>query len=133
MVENIDNPNVEYQGPFSNPDELEKVYKGIDVNFVVYDTRIQNVRVAIPNKLYESIFFTTPILAAEGTQFGEEVSAKGLGECLSIESYKAFKEGLAKVDANWVQKHQLSCADVSGLDVIDDSDIVLAKLLKNFS
>ena len=133
LVENRGNPKIEYYGPFSNPDELERVYKGVDVNFVVYDTRIQNVRVAIPNKLYESIFFTTPILAAEGTQLGEEVSAKGLGECLSIASYKAFQAGLANIDTHWVRKHQLSCAEVPELDVIDDSDIVLAKLLKGFS
>ena len=132
MVENIDNPNVEYQGPFSNPDELEKVYKSIDVNFMVCDTQIQNVRVALPNKLYESIFFTTPILAAEGTQFGEEVLARGLGECLSFVSYEAFQHGLVNIDAHWVRKHQLSCAEVSELGVIDNSDVVLAKLLESF-
>ena len=133
LVENTGNPKIEYCGPFSNPEELEKVYKSVDVNFVVYDTRIQNVLVAIPNKLYESIFFTTPILAAEGTRFGEEVTAKDLGECLSISSYKAFREGLAKIDGHWVRRHQLSCADVPERDVIDDSDIVLTKLLEDFS
>ena len=133
LVENTVHPNIQYHGPFSNPDELEKVYKSIDVNYVVYDTRIKNVQVAVPNKLYESIFFSTPILAADGTHFGEEVLAKGLGECLSLASYKAFQHGLVNIDDQWVRRYQLSCADVPERDVIDDSDIVLTKLLEDFS
>ena len=51
-----------------NPDDLERIYGSIDLNYVVYggDPKSEiGVRLAIPNKLYESIFFQVPLVCRE--------------------------------------------------------------------
>src|SRR5690606_14794762 len=44
--------NITWNGMYNNPEDLEKIYSKIDINFVVYDNAFNNVRIAIPNKLY---------------------------------------------------------------------------------
>ena len=53
-------PNIHWMGSYNYPDQLEMIYNKININFVVYDNRYENVRMAIPNKLYESILFNRP-------------------------------------------------------------------------
>ena len=50
-------PNVKLHGKFKNPSDLSVIYNKIDLNVICYDTTSINVRIAEPNKLYESIFF----------------------------------------------------------------------------
>lgn len=71
--------NVYYHGPFRNPDELEKIYHSIDINYVVYDNRDPNVRMALPNKLYESIYFGRPLVVAAETDLAKRVRQLGIG------------------------------------------------------
>lgn len=75
--------NIYYHGPFRNPHDLAAIYSGIDVNYVVYDNEDPNVRVAIPNKLYESTFFGVPIVVADRTMLADRVRAMGTGFVVS--------------------------------------------------
>lgn len=70
---------VEYYGPFKNPEDLEEIYKSINVNFVAYDNKLANERVAMPNKYYESGFFNVPILCSTDTYVGQRVLEEGMG------------------------------------------------------
>lgn len=72
-------PNVYYHGPFTNPNDLPMIYKKIDLLLSTYDAKFQNVQYAEPNKLYESIFFRTPIIVSSGTFLSEKVSELGIG------------------------------------------------------
>ncbi|MEA1928405.1 MAG: hypothetical protein U9N73_09375, partial [Candidatus Auribacterota bacterium] len=70
MVEEImkhEGASIKYHGEFNNPKDLPQIYNRIDVNFSVYDTGSLNVRLAIPNKIFESAFFAVPILCGKGT------------------------------------------------------------------
>lgn len=71
--------NIFYHGPFKNPDDLEKIYGENNLNFVVYDNSLENEKVAMPNKFYESGFFNIPIVCATGTYVGQRVLEQGLG------------------------------------------------------
>lgn len=71
--------NILFHGSFRNPDDLENIYRSIDVNYVVYDNRDPNVRLALPNKLYESPYFGTPMIVAARTHLSERVAADGIG------------------------------------------------------
>ncbi len=73
------NPNIYYHGPFKNPDDLGGIYSSIDINFVVYDNSDPNVRLALPNKLYESPYFGTPLIVASRTYLSERVTEAGVG------------------------------------------------------
>jgi glycosyltransferase involved in cell wall biosynthesis len=66
-------PNVLYCGSFRNPDDLGRIYASIDLNYVVYDNADVNVRLAIPNKLYESLYFGVPLVVSSRTRLAERV------------------------------------------------------------
>jgi succinoglycan biosynthesis protein ExoL len=65
--------NVHYHGPFRNPDALPGIYASIDLNYVVYDNSDRNVQLALPNKLYESLFYGVPVVVAAGTELSHRV------------------------------------------------------------
>lgn len=71
--------HVVFYGPYNYETEVVKLYSEIDCVYAVYDTRIDNVRVALPNKLYEAIVCELPIIAAEGTALGKFVTEEGIG------------------------------------------------------
>lgn len=71
--------NVFFHGVFSNPIDLQKIYSVIDINIVCYDTCSGNVQIAEPNKLYESIFFETPIVVSDNTYLAKRVAELGVG------------------------------------------------------
>ena len=73
------NSNIFYQGPFKNPDDLEKIYGENNLNFVVYNNSLENEMVAMPNKFYESGFFNVPIVCATKTYVGERVLEQKMG------------------------------------------------------
>lgn len=65
--------NVHFHGRFKNPDELPIVYSQIDVVVSTYDVENVNVQYAEPNKLYESIYYRTPIVVSKGTFLAKQV------------------------------------------------------------
>lgn len=65
--------NIYFLGKFRNPEDLERIYDSIDVVVACYDTITFNERVAEPNKLYESMYFSKPIVVSENTFLAERV------------------------------------------------------------
>lgn len=71
--------NVFYHGRFKNPNDLPKIYENIDILLCTYDYRIDNVRYAEPNKLYEAIYFRKPIIVSSNTFLSNKVSELNIG------------------------------------------------------
>ena len=59
--------NIHFHGVFKNPQDLPGIYETIDLVLAAYDTRSPNVLYAEPNKLYEAVYFQTPIIVSSGT------------------------------------------------------------------
>ena len=90
--------NVIYHGAFKNPDDLPVIYESFDITVACYQVSSLNERIAEPNKLYESLFFSKPIVVSEGIYLSERVKALNCGYCIdanSKENVKAFVEGLS--------------------------------------
>lgn len=81
----VDNKQVFYNGEFKYPEDLEYIYSNIDFSFVMYDSTDLNVRLALPNKLYESIYFQIPIIVSSNTHLEERVLEHGVGLSCSID------------------------------------------------
>lgn len=77
LVENHD--NIYYHGMFRNPDDLPEVYEKIDVVLATYDATSINAQYAEPNKLYEAIYFRTPIVVSSNTFLAKKVKRLGIG------------------------------------------------------
>jgi len=72
-------PNVHYHGPYMNPVDLEPIYSNTNLNFAAYDNQLDNEKVAMPNKFYESGYFNVPIVCSTGTFVGEKAIEMQLG------------------------------------------------------
>lgn len=79
MTELFSLPNVTNEGPFKNPVELPEVYSKIDLVVSTYDIEDDNPRYAEPNKIYESIYFETPIVVSSQTFLADKVDRMGIG------------------------------------------------------
>lgn len=71
--------NCFFHGGFKNPQDLPHIYSSIDIVISTYDLVEENVKYAEPNKLYEAIYFETPIVVTTGTYLAEKVNELGIG------------------------------------------------------
>ena len=74
---------IKYYGEYDYKSDISKLYGEIDCTFCVYDADLNNVRVAQPNKFYESIYCGIPIIVSEGTYLGEVVEKENIGIAVS--------------------------------------------------
>lgn len=98
--------NVYNHGPFLNPTEQPQIYASIDMSVVCYDTSSMNVRIAEPNKLYESIFFETPIIVSEETFLAKRVKELGVGYAINASDDNqicAFIDSLSNCELKHIQ------------------------------
>lgn len=100
--------NCFFHGGFHNPQDLPNIYSSIDILISTYDLVEENVKYAEPNKLYEAIYFETPIVVTTGTYLADKVKELGIGfdvDALNEGSVIDFVNGLnqriihEKVDA----------------------------------
>lgn len=70
---------VKMYGPYDYEKEIAMLYSKIDIVYSVYDSRNKNVRIALPNRLYEAIVTEKPIIASRNTKLGEFVKKNKIG------------------------------------------------------
>lgn len=85
----------EYLGEFDFSSQIKDIYGKCDVIYSVYDADMMNVRIALPNKLYESIYCEKPIIVAKKTYLQEIVERKGIG--LAVE-HDSLQEHIAALN-----------------------------------
>lgn len=74
-----DNKNSCYHGRFRSPEDLSQIYSSIDINVILYDYDNNNVKLALPNKLYESIAYLKPIICAPDVALSQYVIQHQIG------------------------------------------------------
>lgn len=72
-------PDVEWVGKFDFDKQVAELYGKCNIMYSVYDADMENVRVALPNKLYEAAFCEMPLIVAKGTFLAETVEEWGTG------------------------------------------------------
>ena len=70
---------VEWIGRFDFDTQIADLYSKCNLIYSVYDADIENVRIALPNKLYESIYCRIPIIVAKNTYLAQVVEEWGVG------------------------------------------------------
>ena len=127
-------PNVFFHGSFANPDDLPHIYASIDLILSTYDTRIENVKFAEPNKLYEAIFFETPIIVSENTFLASRVSELNIGYAVNPFSETAIFSLIQNLSLNSLNDKILSCRKIDKTSLINDNTFFFnnIKRLKNF-
>lgn len=112
-VERLKNeyPEAEFIGAFDYPKDIASIYSKVNVSFAVYDSNLKNVRIALPNKLYEAIRCEMPIIVAPGTYLAETVELLGVGIALKNRDEIASFLVKLKEDAAFYNKYKSACAD----------------------
>ena len=105
--------NVFVHGPFKNPDDLPEIYSKIDFVFGTYDSTGINVRYAESNKIYEAMFYETPIFVSTNTVVEKIVKRHNMGyainaldddeiirtiNSITTDEYEHFRTSLAAID-----------------------------------
>lgn len=115
-----DTPRSFYHGVFKNPKDLEEIYSNIDIVVILYDDLDQNVRWALPNKLYEAIAFAKPILCSENCCLASIVTSKDYGVSSNIEKLSASVDDLV---ANY-DKYQFNMLAQSDSAYLNDDEFL---------
>lgn len=85
---------VEIYGPYNYEKEVVSLYERVDCVYSVYDTKLHNVRIALPNRLYESIVCEIPIIGAKGTVLGKFIEDNKIGFTVNSNDKEELKNKL---------------------------------------
>ena len=88
---------VSFTGRYDYNSQIAGLYGMVDCVFAVYDADNPNVRIALPNKLYESILCELPIIVAKGTYLEELVHEWGVGVSVDHKDKSELVEALRKL------------------------------------
>ena len=124
--------NVYFHGFFKNPEELGEVYSNIDVVVSTYDTQSINVKYAEPNKLYESIYYRTPIIVSKDTYLALQVERYHTGWNVDAMSEVEVKK-LVKViedEIDVVSERINQIPQQEAIDEIDTIKILISNKIK---
>ena len=115
-IESICRENREYcefYGPFNYTQKIAELYGRLDCVYSVYDADMANVRIALPNKLYESILCCLPIIVARGTYLAELVEEWGVGVAVGHRDETELCRILERLknDAEYYSALCQNCAD----------------------
>jgi succinoglycan biosynthesis protein ExoL len=76
-------PNMVFEGPYRNPDDLATMYGGVHFNWSIdYTDAGSNSDWLLPNRVYEGGFFGVPAFARAETATGRFVDEHALGHAL---------------------------------------------------
>lgn len=93
--------NIHFHGKFRNPDDLPSIYEKVDLVLATYDATYINAQYAEPNKMYEAIFFRTPIVVSSNTFLAKKVDRLRIGyhiNGLDKKEIISFVNGLTTTD-----------------------------------
>lgn len=94
--------NITYFGPYNMFTDAQRIYNSVDIIYLVYDidqTSLNN-RLALPNKLYECMYYKVPILCSKQTYLEEIVIDLGIGTSVSYKEPKALEEAINYLTQN---------------------------------
>ena len=77
---------VEFTGKYDYAKEIAKLYSRVNCVYAVYDASNANVRIALPNKLYESVICGLPIIVSKETYLSELVESWGVGVAVEYDN-----------------------------------------------
>lgn len=128
LFEKNPSSNIHFFGSFKNPESLESIYSNIDLNFVVYggvSSSEIGVELALPNKLYESMFYHVPILCRDKTEVGKIAVKNGVGINLNETNFDAQ---LLSITRDKIEDMRIKCGLIETKELIDDGQNVIASL-----
>ena len=121
--------NVFYHGPFKNPDDLESIYAKTDIVVCCYDTTTLNERMAEPNKLYESMYFGTPIVVSENIFLADRVRQLECGYVINPFTDDSIEVFVSRLNIEELESMSRKIYNIPTEYLIDETKLVLKEKL----
>lgn len=109
-IKSQEKERVYFHGPFKNPDDLASIYSNLDIVVCTYDTEGVNPRYAEPNKLYEAIFFRTPIIVSNNSFLADKVERLGIGFSIDSNNKNDIDNKIGKITSEQYQS-MINCLE----------------------
>lgn len=120
--------NCFFHGSFKSPDELPKIYSNIDLVLSTYDVSSANVRYAEPNKIYEAIYFETPIIVSSGTFLADKVNKLHIGYDINAMDEQSIVNFVDSLSSEGIKKKQKEIREIDKKYTININDDFFEKL-----
>ena len=114
-------PNIQFTGKYDYKTEIAGLYGMVDCVYAVYNADNPNVRIALPNKLYECILCGLPILVAKGTYLSQLVDEWGVGVSVDHKRREDLVNALNQLKTRGALYQALTAACEERKNVIDTS------------
>lgn len=94
--------NITYFGPYNAFTDAEKIYKSLDIIYLVYDTDqvSLNNKLALPNKLYECMYYKVPLICSKETYLAELVERDNIGVAINYKQENAIEAAVCQLIDN---------------------------------
>lgn len=121
--------NVYFGGSFKN-DEKKELYENVDFINAIYGNDSLVVTTALPNKLYDCLYYKIPILVNEGTYLAELVEQYGLGIAVDTKKDNLYKKIRDYIE-NFNEKSFLdNCTQL--LNIVENEQVQTEHAVLNF-
>ena len=106
------------------------IYEAIDISYVVYDNRRPNVRMALPNKLYEAPYFGVPIVVANNTYLSERVRELNSGLIIDPQAEGFIDDWLDGLTPELIRTMSNKLLELEERQLVESYDAIVPKLIK---
>ena len=118
-----------FHGPFMSPDDLPKIYSQLDFIVATYDVRGINPRYLEPNKLYEAIFFRTPIIVSRESFLEDKVKELGIGFSVNALDDKDIISEVGKITPDDYKGYISKLESIARESVITSNEELIRRVL----
>ncbi|GBF18516.1 MULTISPECIES: glycosyltransferase family protein [Arenibacter] len=117
--------NIKYFGPYNAFTDTKRIYESIDIIYLIYDIHqvSLNNRLALPNKLYECMYYCVPLLCSKDTYLEEKVKEYGVGVSIDYKVEGEIEAGVEFLMIN-ADKMKLHFKTLSKNLYLGDTDYV---------
>lgn len=110
--------------------DLSNIYANVDINVVCYDTTSDNVKIAEPNKLYESIYFETPLVVSSGTFLARQVAKHDIGFNIDASNDNSIINFVNQLNISQLQHASNNMHAINHKDLIDSPQLLIQHIAK---
>lgn len=125
-----DEGKIECYGRFKSPEDLAGIYSNIDMTVAPYDVDTLNPRWAEPNKLYEAIYYETPIVVSAHCYLADVVKELGVGYAVDTTSESAMSEFFEHLTVESLLEKKEACRKLGKKFCLNDNTAFLESMKK---
>lgn len=113
--------NISLNGIFKYPNDSPSIYERTDIVLSNYDADSINAQYAEPNKLYEAIYFHTPIIVSSGTFLAKKVKKLGIGWDVDSSNENEVVNLINNITKEKLVQIQEVCKQIPLVDVVNEN------------